>query len=113
MIPPRTWLACLCGVAVFFSFWLAISYRSAIASWVSAAFVPPLIVLIWWMIDRNALERRIRRLEARSSISDERRVIAQTDLEEVEHRMHELEMRIANVENREIQSRGTISQTMR
>jgi hypothetical protein len=51
-----------------------------------------------WIIDRAALERRIRRLEARSEIADERRVIAQTDLSEFEHKLEEVETRIAYAE---------------
>jgi len=61
--------------------------------------VPPLIVFIWWMVDRAALERRIRRLEACTEIADERRVSAQTNLTEVEHRICEIEGRVGDVEN--------------
>ena len=60
--------------------------------------VPPLIVFIWWMVDRAALERRIRRLEARSEIADERRITAQTDLTEVEQRLNTIEGRVDDVE---------------
>jgi hypothetical protein len=51
------------------------------------------------MVDRAALERRVRRLEARSEIADERRVTARTDLTEVEHKLHEIEGRVVDVEN--------------
>ncbi|HYK90670.1 MAG TPA: hypothetical protein VE398_17995 [Acidobacteriota bacterium] len=44
-------------------------------------------------------KRRIRRLEARSEIADERRVTAQSNLTEVEHRLHEIEGRVGDVEN--------------
>jgi hypothetical protein len=61
--------------------------------------IPPLIVFVWWMLDRAALERRIKRLEARSEIADERRVTAQDHLAEVEHKLHEVEGRVVDVEN--------------
>jgi len=51
------------------------------------------------MVDREALERRIRRLEARSEIADKRRVSAQTDLTEVVHKLHKIEGRVVDVEN--------------
>jgi septal ring factor EnvC (AmiA/AmiB activator) len=58
-----------------------------------------LIVFVWWIVDREALERRIRRLEARSEIAEERRVTTQTDLTEVEHKLDEIEGRVVDVEN--------------
>jgi len=61
--------------------------------------VPPLIVFIWWMVDRAALERRIRRLEACTEIADERRVSAQANLTEVAHRVREIEGRVENAAN--------------
>jgi hypothetical protein len=63
-----------------------------------AALAPSLVVFIWWMIDRAALERRIKRLEARSDIAVEKRAVMQTDLTEVEHKLVEVETRVASAE---------------
>jgi hypothetical protein len=57
------------------------------------ALAPLLIVVTWWMVDRAALERHIRRLEARSAIADGRRVTARTDLSEPEHKLQRMEAR--------------------
>jgi len=57
------------------------------------------IVFIWWKFDRAALDRRIRRLEARSEIADERRVTAETGLMEVEHKLDEVAGRVVDMEN--------------
>jgi hypothetical protein len=74
--------------------------RGSVEGWhLFLSLVPPLIIFIWWMIDRAALERRIRRLEACSEIADERRVSAQSNLTDVEHRVFEIEGRVGEVEN--------------
>jgi len=91
-------MACLWGVIAFCALYNGIAHGSAVAWWLLAALVPPLIVFLWWMADRAALERRIKRLEAQSEIGDERRVDAHTDLAEIEHRLQEIEMRVAQVE---------------
>lgn len=101
MTTPRVYLACLWGVIALFALYNGIAHGSAIAWWLLVALVPPLIVFVWWMVDRAALERRIRRLEARSEIGDERRVDAHVDLAKVEHRLHEIETRVAQVEDDE------------
>jgi hypothetical protein len=99
MTRSRIYSACFWGAAALFALYCGIAYGSSIAWWLFAALVPPLIVFVWWMFDRAALERRIRRLEARSEIADERRVTSQTDLTKVEHRLHEIENRVDDVEN--------------
>ncbi len=101
MLTPRIYAACLWGAIALFALYKGIARGSELAWWLLAALVPPLIVFIWWMADRAALERRIRRLEARSEIGDERRVVAHTDLSKVEHRLHEIETRVAQVEDHE------------
>jgi type VI protein secretion system component VasK len=101
MIAPRIYLACLWGAIAFFALYKGIARGSAEAWWLLAALVPPLIVFVWWMVDRAALERRISRLEARSEIGDERRVVAHTDLSKVEHKLQEIETRVAQVEDHE------------
>jgi len=99
MKSPRIYAACFSGVLALFALYNGIVHRSAAAWWLFAVLVPPLIVFVWWMADRTALERRIKRLEARSEIADERRVVTQTDLAEVEHKLQEIETRVADVEN--------------
>jgi hypothetical protein len=101
MTPPRIYLACIWGAIALFSLYKGIAHGSAVAWWLLAALVPPLIVFVWWMVDRAALERRISRLEARSEIGDERRVVAHSDLSKVEHKLHEIETRVAQVEDHE------------
>jgi hypothetical protein len=101
MTAPRIYLACLWGVIAFFALYNGIARGSAVAWWILVALVPPLIVFVWWMVDRSALERRITRLEARSEIGDERRVVAHVDLAKVEHKLHEIERRVAQVEDEE------------
>jgi BMFP domain-containing protein YqiC len=88
-------------VIALFALYKGIARGSTVAWWLLAALVPPLIVFVWWMVDRAALERRISRLEARSEIGDERRVVAHTDLSKVEHKLHEIETRVAQVEDHE------------
>ena len=99
MTIPRVCVACFGGVLALVALCYGILQGSANAWRLFVTLVPPLIVCIWWMVDRAALERRIRRLEARSEIADERRVTAQTDLTEVEHKLHEIEGRVVDVEN--------------
>ncbi len=101
MMAPRIYAACLWGATVLFALYEGIAHGSAVAWWLLAALVPPLIVFVWWMADRAALERRISRLEARSEIGYERRVLAIEDLSKVEHRLHEVETRVAQVEDHE------------
>ncbi len=102
MTMPRSWAACFGGALALVTLWYGILHGSADAWRLLLSLVPPLIVFVWWMIDRAALERRIKRLEARSEIADERRVTAQTNLAEVEHKLHEIEGRVVDVENLEI-----------
>jgi hypothetical protein len=99
MTKPRVCVACFGGALALVALCYGILHGSADAWRLFLTLVPPLMVFIWWMVDRAALERRIRRLEARSEIADERRVTAQTDLTEVEHKLHEIEGRVVDVEN--------------
>ncbi len=101
MIAPRICAACLWGATALFALYEGIAHGSAWAWWLLAVLVPPLIVFLWWMADRAALERRIRRLEARSEIGYERRVVAIADLSKVQHRLHEVETRVTQVEDHE------------
>ena len=96
-------LACFWGTAAFYLLCYGITSRSADALLLFAALAPVLAVFLYWMIDRAALERRITRLEARSEIADERRLVAQTDLAEVEHKLGEVETRVAYAENAKAQ----------
>jgi hypothetical protein len=104
MLKPRIYVAFVWGAIIFFTLYYGIAHGTPDAWRLFAALVPPLTVFVWWMIDRNALERRIKRLEARSEIADERRVVARTDLTEVEHRLQQIETRVTDVENVEEQS---------
>ncbi len=92
-------LACLWGVAAFYVLFYGLLFRSANALLLFAAIAPLLAMFVCWMIDRAALERRITRLEARSTIADERRLLAQTDLAGVEHRLEEFKARVECAEN--------------
>jgi hypothetical protein len=100
-------MACLWGAVALFALYKGVARGSTVAWWLLAAFLPPLIVFVWWMVDRAALERRISRLEARSEIGDERRVVAHTDLSKVEHKLQEIESRVAQVEAREDDEAGS------
>ncbi len=85
-------VACIWGSAAFYSLCYGILYKSTEALLLFVALAPLLAAFIFWMVDRDALERRIKRLEARSDIADERRIIAQSDLSEFEHKLeHKLE----------------------
>ena len=99
MTQPRVCVACLGGALALVALFSAILHGSAEAWRLFLSLVPTLIVFTWWMVDRAALERRIKRLEARSEIADERRVTAQTNLTEVEHKLYEIEGRVVDVEN--------------
>ena len=99
MTAAKNYLACLWGAAAFYSLCYGVVYGSADALLFFATLAPSLTIFIWWMIDRNALERRIKRLEARSDIADERRVVTQTNLAEVEHKLEEVETRVTSDEN--------------
>jgi hypothetical protein len=84
----------LWGAAAFCSLCYGIVHRSANALMLFAASSIFLAFFIYWIIDCAALERRIARLEARSEIADERRLVAQTDLAGVGHRLEEVEARV-------------------
>ena len=99
MKSAKNYLACFWGAIAFYSLCYGITHRSATALLLFAALAPLLIVFVLWMIDRAALERRITRLEARSEIADERRVVARADLDEVEHKLEQVETRVAYAEN--------------
>jgi hypothetical protein len=108
MKSAKYYLACFWGVAAFFSLWYGITYRSIHALLLFAVLAPLLIIYILWMIDRAVLERRIKRLEARSEIADERRVVARADLDEVEHKLEQVETRVACAEsiNAHVENQG-------
>jgi hypothetical protein len=94
----KTYLACIWGAAAFYSLCYGVACRSANALLLSAALIPSLVVFCWWIIDRAALERRIKRLEARSEIAAENRVVMQTDIAEVGHKLDRVETRVACTE---------------
>ena len=94
-------MAGLWGAIALFALYHGIAHGSVVAWWLLAALVPPLVVFVWCTADRAALERRIKRLEARSEIGDERRVVAYTDLAKLEQQLHEMETRVAQVEDHE------------
>jgi membrane protein implicated in regulation of membrane protease activity len=104
MNAARNYLACFWGVAAFYLLCYGITYRSADALLLFAALASPLAIFLWWMVDRAALERRITRLEARSDIAKENRVVMQTDITEVEHKLEEVETRVAFAENNKAQA---------
>src|SRR5512136_2121565 len=95
MTTPRISLACLWGVLAFLALVNGTVLGTAVAWWLLAALVPPLVVFVWWMVDRAALEHRIRRLEARSEIGDERQIAAHADLTNVRQRLHRIEAGVA------------------
>ena len=98
MAAARNYLAGLWGATAFYFLCYGTIRRSADALLLFAALAPSLLVFVSWSIDRAALEQRIKRLEARSAIADERRVLAQTDLSEFEQKLEEVETRIACAE---------------
>ncbi len=91
MMTARVSVACLWGASALFALYHGIAHGSAAAWWILVDLVPPLVVFVWWMVDRSALERRIKRLEVRYEIGDKRRIDAHADLSRVEHHMHEME----------------------
>ncbi|HTY64347.1 MAG TPA: hypothetical protein VMG30_19005 [Acidobacteriota bacterium] len=98
MSSAKYYLSCLWGVAAFYLLCYGVINKSANALLLFAALAPSLIVFFWWMIDRAALERRIKRLEARFEIAVEKRVAMQTDLSEVEHGLEEVKTRVTIAE---------------
>jgi hypothetical protein len=98
MSAAKSCLACFWGVGAFYALCHGITYRSADELLLFAALASSLVVFLWWMIDRAALERRIARLEARSEFAAEKRVVMQTDLTEVEHKLEQVETRVASTE---------------
>jgi len=99
MIRPRVYVACIWGALAVVSLCYGVLRGSAEAYRLFLLFLLPLIVFIWWLVDRAALERRVSRLEARSEIADERRVTSQTGITEVGNRLREIERRVVDVEN--------------
>ena len=98
MNAARNCLACFWGVAAFCSLCYGLLYRSADSLLLSAALIPSFVISVLWIIDRAMLERRIKRLETRSEIADERRITTQSDISEFEHKLEEVQTRIACAE---------------
>ena len=94
----KMYLACIWGAAAFYLLCYGVTYRSANSLLLFAALAPSLVILVWWMSDRASLERRIKRLEARSEIAVENRVVMQTDISEVEHKLEQVQSRVAYAE---------------
>jgi hypothetical protein len=94
----KNYLACVWGAGAFYALCHGIAYRSADALLLFASLASSLVVFLWWIIDQTALERRIQRLEARSEIAAEKRIVMQTDLNEVEHKLERVETRVAGNE---------------
>lgn len=92
------------GTIALFALCIGVARRSAAAFSLFLTLVPPLIVFVWWSIDRAALERRMKRLEARSEIADDRRVDMQTGLTEVGRQLNAIEARVTDVEGVDITS---------
>ena len=105
MSAPRIYLAISLVALELFALYIGIVRRPAVAWWIVLVLIPPLVVFVWWTTDRAALERRIKRLEARSEIADERRIVIQTDLTEVGQKLNGIETRVSDVENVEAGSR--------
>jgi membrane protein implicated in regulation of membrane protease activity len=95
MSATKIFLACIWGAAAFYLLCYGITYRSVDSLLLFAALAPALVILVWWMSDRASLERRIKRLEARSEIAAENRVVMQTDISEVEHKLEQVKTRVA------------------
>jgi hypothetical protein len=98
MSAAKNYLACFWGAGAFYALCHGIAYKSTDALLLFAALAPSLGVFLWWMFDRAALERRIQRFEARSDIASEKRVAMQTNLAEVEHKLEQVETRVAGAE---------------
>jgi hypothetical protein len=60
MNAAKNCLACFWGAVAFCSLCYAITCRSANALLLFAALAPCLAIFLWWVIDRAALERRIK-----------------------------------------------------
>jgi hypothetical protein len=104
MSSVKTYLACLWGAAAFYLLCYGVTYSSVNALLLFAALASSLAVFLWWTIDRAALERRITRLEARSEIAAEKRVVMQTGLSQVEHKLEQVETRVTSAENSKAQA---------
>jgi len=104
MSAVKIYLACIWGAAAFYVLCYSLTYRSADALLLFAALAPSLVVFLWWMIDRASLERRIKRLEARSEIAAEKRAVMQTDLTEVEHKLEDVKTRVEGAERIKVQA---------
>jgi hypothetical protein len=98
MSAGKNYLACFWGAAAFYSLCHGIIYRSAYALLLFAALAPSLVVFLFWIVDRAALERRVKRLEARSEIAAEKRVVMRADLTEVENKLEKVETRMGRTE---------------
>ena len=98
MSAAKICLACFWGAAAFCLLCYGLVHSSAGALLLFAALVPSLVAFLWWMIDGASLEHRIRRLEARSEIAAERRAVMQTNLTEVEHKLEEVNTKVASAE---------------
>jgi hypothetical protein len=98
MSAGKNYLACLWGAAAFYALCHGIAYGSEHLLLLSASLASSLVGFLWWIVDRAALERRITRLEARSEIAAEKRVVMQTDLTEVEHKLERVETRVSCTE---------------
>jgi hypothetical protein len=98
MSAAKSYLACVWGAGAFYALCYGIAYKSINTLLLFAALAPSLVVFVWWMIDRDALERRIQRFEARSDVAADKRVVMQTNLTEVEHKLEQVETRVARTE---------------
>ena len=104
MATLKLYLVFAWGTIALFALCIGVARQSAAAFSLFLTLVLPLIVFIWWSIDRAALERRIKRLEARSEIADDRRVDMQTGLTEVGRQLNAIEARVTDVESVDIGS---------
>jgi hypothetical protein len=95
----KNYLAGFWGAAAFYLLCYGIALRSANALLLFASISPLLAVFLWWTIDRAALEQRIKRLEARSEIANERRLVTQADLAEIERKLEDVLLRVDFSEN--------------
>ena len=98
MSATKILLVCIWGATAFYLLCYGIAYRSADALLLFAAIVPSLAIFVCWTLDRASLERRIKRLEARTEIAAENRVVMQTDISEVEHKLEQVQTRVAFAE---------------
>jgi hypothetical protein len=98
MRAEKIYMACLWGAATFWLLCYGITNRSVNALLLTAALAPSLVVFLWWMFDCASLERRIGRLEARTDIAAEKRVVMETDLAEVDHKVDVVKARVDDAE---------------